>query len=273
MTSGGGAVLDGFGGDGPHKTAAAVTEVEQDTAPAGFPRYRTDVSAEAADQMHLLVVVHVRVQVTGAHDVEKFVLHVAVLVGVDVVVDEDRDVGELACLDGSLENEEAGRAGVVFLDSDDEGGVFVDLGCRSLCVHVVGVAFGGGTHHAGADDVQIGEDTRLDAVDDLGLEAVEGAPPGSTAIDDGGRACDERRVVGKQAARKAEDVRMDVDQARCDIEAADVDDLLGFGWRDVVGDHGDLVTRDGEVRDPVDFVGRINDMSALKEEVVDGLRG
>jgi len=65
-----------------------------------------------------------------------------------------------------------------------------------------------------------------------------------------------------------EQMRVDVHQAGCDIEAAGVDGFASARGIDGGGDFGDLAGLNGHVAERVDVVSGIDDVSALEQQVI-----
>ena len=157
------------------------------------------------------------------------------------------------------------------LDPDDQVGVLAHLRGRGGRVHVGDVVFVS-RDHAVPDDVDEGKDAGDRAVGDARLEVFEGAPPRAAAVDRGGDAGGELRVVGEDRSRIAVMVGVQVDQAGRDVEVAHVQDAPRFDGRDVGRHARDAAARDGDVHHAVDVAGRVDDMAPLEQEIVTTLR-
>ncbi len=131
--------------------------------------------------------------------------------------------------------------------------------------------------HAGADDVDEGEDAGLGVVDDAVAELGEVSPAGGAAVGDGGDAVGNGHGVGLDAevavapgvvAKSDEDVNVDVDEAGSEVETGDVDGFFGGAGGDGWLDGGDLAIANGNVSLHVDVVLRVDDVAVAKNEIV-----
>ena len=134
--------------------------------------------------------------------------------------------------------------------------------------------------HACADDIEHRENARLGAVDDAVLEILELFPAGTADVDDGGDARAQGKtvrvdaavaVVAAARAGAGVDMHVDIDQTRGYVEPGDIDDFLGLGFGDVDGDPGDFPILDANVPGRVDFVERVDNVTALEQHVELGL--
>ena len=147
---------------------------------------------------------------------------------------------------------------------------------RALRVHVFGVLFDLAAAHPITDDVDEGEDAGLGAVNHALLEVLEIAPARSARVDHRRRATAEAVPVGVDAqvarigapARARIDVDVNVDEARRDIQAVEVDHLRGGRRGDVLFDGGDQAFRDRHVPRLVDVVLRIDDVAVFQQQIV-----
>ena len=106
---------------------------------------------------------------------------------------------------------------------------------------------------------------------------LEIAPSGAAGIDERGHAGAEAEpvgihhlVVGAESLAECGSihVRMDVNEARGDVQSRDVHRFARARGRDVLGDGGDFPALDGHVADGVDPVLGVEDVTALQEKVV-----
>ena len=139
------------------------------------------------------------------------------------------------------------------------------------------VLLGDVRHHAESDDVQHREDACCGAIDDAVSEILEVAPPGTAHVDHRGHARAEAELVRQHAvvagpgvlhAGGGKDVDMRVDETRGDVEAADIDDGPGLCGIDIAAHGRDLPVGNGDVHDGVDVVARIDDVSALEQDLI-----
>ena len=63
-------------------------------------------------------------------------------------------------------------------------------------------------------------------------------------------------------------MHMDVDESRGDVVASDVDGFLRLFGRNVFGDAGDGLARDGDIHDAINPVGRIDHVAVFENLVV-----
>ena len=167
------------------------------------------------------------------------------------------------------------------LDADDDALVLHRHVGRRLDFHVLEVLLDLARPHACAHDVEEGEHARLLVVDDAGLEVFEVAPSGRAGVGHGGDARAQREAVRLESPRAAGvgvlhqariDVDVDIDQARRDVKAGGVHGLDGARCRDVGGDGGDFAVLDRDVAHGAELVLAVDDVAALDEQVVVGLR-
>src|SRR6266404_146246 len=113
-------------------------------------------------------------------------------------------------------------------------------------------------------------------------EGFEAAPTGAARIGHGRHAGAKAEGVGLYAlvsrpgatrARGEEQVRVDIDEARRDVKAVNVDHLFGLRDADIRRDGGDLVAGNRYVHLRVDAVFGIDHVSAFEHEIVLSLQG
>ena len=101
--------------------------------------------------------------------------------------------------------------------------------------------------------------------------------PGAARVDHRGHAGAEAELVGQHAvvagpgalhARGGKEVDVRVDQTRRDVEAADVDDRPCLRGIDAGAHRRDLPVGDRHVHDGIDLVARIDDVSALEQDLI-----
>ena len=99
-----------------------------------------------------------------------------------------------------------------------------------------------------------------------GEEFVEGSHAGSAGFDEAGYALPDAETVGIGKSERAVCVNVDIDETGADIMPTHIDDVAvvrrRFAHRD------DLAVFNDHIRDLVDRVGRIDDMSALQDRSV-----
>ena len=131
--------------------------------------------------------------------------------------------------------------------------------------------------HAGADDVDEGEDAGTGVVDDAAAELGEVSPAGGAGVGDGGDAVGDGHGIGRDGevavapgvvAKAGEDVDVDVDEARSEVEAGDIDRLLCGAGGNRGLDGGDLAIANGDVALGVDVVLGVDDVAVAEDEVV-----
>src|SRR5687768_14431414 len=86
-----------FSRDGPEKTAAAVSEIEEHAPFPGRSHPRLEFAGKPVDHLDLPVVVHMRVYIAGSHFVEELFPRGPASVREDLVVDDYWSVRQLAC--------------------------------------------------------------------------------------------------------------------------------------------------------------------------------
>ena len=193
-------------------------------------------------------------------------------------VDHDGKVVAIAGLDGLLHRDEVGLLPVRGLDSDDDVAIVGDGFRKRVEIHVVLVLLGGIVivGHAGADDVDEGEDTGTGVVDDATAELGEVPPARRAGVGDGGDAVGDGEGIGGDGevavppgvvAKAGEDVDVDVDQARSEVEAGDIDRLLCGGGGNREFDGGDLAIANGDVALGVDVVLWVDQVAIAEDEV------
>ena len=162
------------------------------------------------------------------------------------------------------------------LDADDETLVLEGHRHGRLDFHVLQVVLACRARDAVADDVQHDEDAGPRAVDDAGLEIVEGPPARAARVDHGRGARAEREPVRRHAPRVRPtgiSVEMDVDQPGRDVQPRHVHGLRCRGrinrWRD----RRNLAILDRHVTDGAHPVPCVDHMAALEEEIVSGCAG
>ena len=74
--------------------------------------------------------------------------------------------------------------------------------------------------------------------------------------------------IGISLAGSGEDVHVDIDQARRDVETGDVDYFESFGGIDSRSDSRDLAVADGDVAHGVDVVLGVDDAAALQKQII-----
>ena len=146
-----------------------------------------------------------------------------------------------------------------------------------LGVHVRQVLLDRPALHPAAHDVEECEDARAGLVDHLALELRKIAPSRAARVHDrrdpraeGEAVGRDRRgpvAVGRVRFGAVEDVGMDVDQPRHDVQTLCVDGLRRAPWCDPGFDGRDLPAGDGDVADPVDPVLRVDDVTAPDQQV------
>src|SRR5215813_3387479 len=105
--------------DGPKKTAAAVTDVEEHAAAPRLCHPWLYLAGEAVDQLDLPVVEHVRVNVAGPQMVQQLFLRGAAGVGEDLVIHHDWNIRPAACVDGPIDRGPSRFREVRRLDAHD----------------------------------------------------------------------------------------------------------------------------------------------------------
>lgn len=122
---------------------------------------------------------------------------------------------------------------------------------------------------AGKGNVDIGQDAHLRTLHDVAAEAKEIAGACAARIDEGGGAALGGKPVGIDAERGAApiDVAVQVDQAWRDDAPRCIDDLIGAVRRDVGGERRDTAIGDGDIAWRVEPGCRIDQPSALQQEV------
>ena len=123
----------------------------------------------------------------------------------------------------------------------------------------------------------IAKHARGGAIDDAISEIFEVAPAGAARVHHGGHAGAEAEFVRQHAvvsgpgalhARGRKQVNVRVDQSRRDVEAADVDDRPCLRGIDAGAHRRDLPVGNRDVHDGIDLVARIDDMSALEQDLI-----
>jgi hypothetical protein len=134
--------------------------------------------------------------------------------------------------------------------------------------------------HAAANDVEEGQYANLRSVDHQLLERLEVLPAGAAGVHDGRHAMAERVVIGVDVAPAGAgislaenglgiDVRMNVDEARCDVVGAGVHGGSGPVRRQVGRDARDALAHDRNVEAPLPAARRIDHDAVLEQQVVD----
>jgi len=166
--------------------------------------------------------------------------------------------------------------------ADDEVGIFVDGVSAALDVHFVDTLLKSAAHAVG-NDIKESKDADPGVIHDALLFLEKGFGTGSTSVDDGGDARSEDEVGGDsirldvgssfrfepiERSAAGSDVDVDIDQARGDVESADIDDLFrGGGWN-VFLDGSDFAAREGDIHDAVNVIGGVDDVATLEEDLV-----
>ena len=114
------ALAHGAIGNGPQEAAAAVAQVEEHAALARLVHERLDPVGSPVEQLDVAIVVEVRVQIARAHLLEHLGAGVAPGPAQDVVVEDDRALGQAPSLDRTLHRHEPLAAEVRVLDADDQ---------------------------------------------------------------------------------------------------------------------------------------------------------
>ena len=188
-----------------------------------------------------------------------------------------RHVAELAGFDCAIDRIPFGAAIVRGLDADDLVAMLAHAHRRERRVHVAQILLDRAALHAGADDVEEREDARPRSIDDLLLELQEVAPSRAAGVDD-------RRDAGARCVRiglhrdvavteiriglgPEEDVRVDVDQPGHDIEPGGIGNTPRPRCLDIGRDLGDFPAGNGHIHHPIDVVARIDDVSALDQQI------
>src|SRR5215831_14691596 len=173
--------------DGPKKTAAAVTNVKEHTAPPRLCRPWLYFSGEAIDQLDLPVVVHVGVNVAGPQMVQQLFLCGAAGVGEDLVVHHDWNVRPTARLYCPIDGGPSRLRKMRRFDAHDGVLVAQDRLRCSGRIHVADVALVRLPDHAFADNVEERQHSRFRAGDDRPPELVKCPPTATACIDNRGR--------------------------------------------------------------------------------------
>ena len=117
---------------GPQEASAAVPEIEEDAPLAGLVHERLDLARSPVEDLHVPVVVEVRVQIAGPHLLEHLGARIAPGPAQDVVVQHDRTIRKTAGFHGALDGDESLAAEMRVLDTDNQIGILENLARRRL---------------------------------------------------------------------------------------------------------------------------------------------
>ena len=235
--------------------------VEDNPAPAGCTDVVVDLPlvVEQGDMGG----VEVGVDITRAHVLEQFLIGAGGLRGEVDHGDGVAAPGRLQCAASRFPPRTAkmGRFG-----PDHVLAVLHDGGSAGDGVHLADILLRG-SGHAGADDIDKGEYAGLRGVYYGALEVGEILPTRPAGIDDRGHAIGQGVLVGEEpAAITAVGVHVDVDEARCDIEASSVDFPVG-GARDFVIDGRDQPVFDGDSGGAVPLVFGVDEVAVAHDDI------
>ena len=117
--------------------------------------------------------------------------------------------------------------------------------------------------------MQIGEDSHRTRFDDVAAKARKISRPGTAGVDAGGHPAGPAELFGVDAERRAAPVHMgvQVDQPRRDDATGNVQHLGCRTGGQMRPDPGDLAAREGDVRDGIEALRRIDDPSALEDKI------
>lgn len=280
------ALLDGGNSVAKPETAAAVADVKDNATLPGF--VHDGIELAIVEKNRELLSEDVGMDVAGTSFLEDEIRVSAVRARPEII--HDGAVRGLRASDGAIDGgpwsmfavPRFGSPVMGGFDADDDVGVFVDGLCAALDVHLVDGLLKTAIHAVG-DDVEKGEDANVGVIDDFEFGLEESAGAGSAGIDDGGDAglegevgehAEGRFVFARGRLKPVEgsaavaDVVMDIDEPGRDIEAGDVDDFSGGRGGNVFGDGSDFAGGDGDVHHGVDVISGIDDVAALKKEII-----
>ena len=123
---------------------------------------------------------------------------------------------------------------------------------------------------AGKRDVQVGEDARFAAFDDVAAEARKIARTGAAGIDRGGDTRRAAKIVGINTQGRAApiDVGVQIDEAGCDDIAFDVAHLrVSPGFKGFCN-AGRLAADETDIHHAVDVLGWVDDMATAQDQIV-----
>ena len=193
-----------------------------------------------------------------------------------------RDSGGVAGADGLLHRVPVRRRVVCGLDPDDDVGVLAGEGRGRVGLHVFEVLLDGAAPHPVADDVGERQDACPAAADDGFPEGLEVPPTGAPGVEDGRDPRAERVAVRVEAVvpgvrpalvRAREDVDVQIDQAGRHVEAPAFDHLEGPSGIDGLPDRRHPAVVHGDVPNRTQPVPRIDQVTALQQQVELGLAG
>src|SRR5581483_1483714 len=137
--------------------------------------------------------------------------------------------------------------------------------------------------HAISNDIQESQDAHFGGVDGLQLFLQKGIGARGAGIHDGGDARLQSQIrrnsqwrfvrsrLGREPVQRSSavaDVVVNVNQARGDVQSGSIHDFAGLRGRNIFVEGGNLAVRDRNIHDAVKPVGRIDDVSALEQQVV-----
>jgi len=268
------------------EAAGAMADVENNAALAGFEH--DGIQLAVRENNGKLLREDVGVNVAGPGFFENEVGVGAIGTGPKVV--HDRAIGGCGTGNGAIDGGPGlvlaipGLVGPVMggFHTDDEVGIFVDGVGAAFDVHFINTLFEAAAHAVG-NNVEESEDTDAGVIHDTLFFLKKGFGTGGTGVDHGGDPRGEDEVGGngirfdvrtsfgfKPIERSAtgSDVDVDIDQARSDVEAGDVDDLFCGGGGNVFFDSGDSSGGDGDIHEAVNVIGGVDDVAAFEEDLV-----
>ena len=150
-----------------------MPHVEHHAAPARLERILLHVAVEAAHDLHLPVVIHVRVHVARPHPVQQLLTRRAARVGEDLIVHHHGHIGQPPGGHGAVKRVPAWLAEMRHLDAYHHVAIGFDRRCRLVRQHVFDVVFRRRTNHPLAGDIEQREHARVRLADHLGAKVVE----------------------------------------------------------------------------------------------------